>query len=129
MRVTAAIIRDGEGRVLLARRRPERRQGGRWEFPGGKIEPGETPEACLLRELEEELGLTGGVVGSCVATSVHDDGRGAVELLAYEVRGARGEIVLVDHDAVVWARPDELLGYDMPEADVPIARAIIAAAG
>lgn len=124
IRVTAAILRRTDGAVLLARRAPGRRLAGQWEFPGGKIEPGETPEACLARELTEELAITV-AVGAHVATSRHDDGQLAVELLAYECRLVCGEPTPVDHDALVWVAPASLLDYALAIADRPIARLLI----
>ncbi|TNF23958.1 MAG: (deoxy)nucleoside triphosphate pyrophosphohydrolase [Deltaproteobacteria bacterium] len=121
--MTAAILRGTGGAVLIARRAPGRRLAGQWEFPGGKIEPGETPEACLARELDEELGVTV-EVGAHVATSHHDDGQLAVELLAYECRLVAGELFPVDHDAVAWVRPERLLDYPLAVADIPIAEAL-----
>jgi 8-oxo-dGTP diphosphatase len=123
VRVTAAILRRPDGAVLVARRAPGRRLAGQWEFPGGKIEPGETPEACLARELDEELGITV-TVGQHVATSHHDDGELAVELMAYECRLVSGELELVDHDAVAWVAPARLRDYALAVADVPIAEAL-----
>lgn len=120
LRVTAAIIRRGDGAIFVARRAPGRRLAGAWEFPGGKIEPGETPEACLARELREELDLEV-QVGAHFATSVHDDGVLAVELMAYEVAILRGVPRPVDHDEVAWVAPHALRELALAEADVPIA--------
>lgn len=128
LRVTAAVLRrvDG-GPIFIARRAPDRRLAGEWEFPGGKIEPGETPEHSLARELAEELGIEA-AIGAHVATSLYDDGQLAVELIAYEARILVGEPVPVDHDAVAWVRPAELLAYPLAQADVPIAHALADAA-
>ncbi|MFO0748416.1 MAG: (deoxy)nucleoside triphosphate pyrophosphohydrolase [Myxococcota bacterium] len=109
--------------MLLARRRPERRHGGKWEFPGGKIEPDETPEDCLVRELREELGVDTHVVTHAM-TNRHDygPGLGEVLLMAYEARLAGGGWTPKDHDALAWVDPSELLDFDLADADVPIAR-------
>lgn len=123
VRVTAAILRRTDGSVLVARRAPGRRLAGQWEFPGGKIEPGESPEACLARELDEELGITV-AVGRHVATSRHDDGQLAVELMAYECRLVSGELEPVDHDAIAWVAPARILDYALAVADVPIAQVL-----
>lgn len=123
VKVTAAILRRPDGAVLIARRAAGRRLAGQWEFPGGKIEPGESPETCLARELDEELGITVSV-GDHVATSRHDDGQLAVELMAYECRMVAGELVPVDHDAIAWVQPSKLLEYALAVADVPIARVL-----
>ncbi len=109
---------------MLARRAPGQRLAGLWEFPGGKIEPGETPEQCLARELREELAVEV-EVGSFVASSRHDDGTLSIELLAYDVQLISGELIPHDHDLLVWVAPEEILGYALAEADVPIAEEII----
>lgn len=111
------------GRVLLTRLAPHKRLAGLWEFPGGKVEVGESPEVALARELVEELGLEV-EVGGLIA--VGDDGR--VRLAGYRcrLRGGRVGEVRRDHDAFAWVGPDELLGtrWPMPPADEPIARRI-----
>ncbi len=119
VRVAAAVIVGENGAVLLARRRAGRTHAGLWEFPGGKLEPGETPEVCLARELREELGVeveVGGYIAS---------GRtGEIELLGYRARIVAGEPRLSDHDAIAWVAPGQLAGYAMPPADLPIAAAV-----
>jgi 8-oxo-dGTP diphosphatase len=116
--VTAAVLRRGEA-VLLARRQPGKSQGGLWEFPGGKIEPGETPEACLARELAEEFGIEV-EVGEYLLTSRYSYSHITVDLHAYAVRYVGGELRLVDHDAVAWVQPRDLGRYAVPPADEPI---------
>ena len=98
IRVTAAVLRR-EGLILLCRRTRPDYLAGKWEFPGGKIEVGETVEACLARELEEELGIQG-KVGPHVATHVHHYEALSVELIAHEVVWTGGELCLqAEHDA------------------------------
>lgn len=123
LRVTAALIADAEGRILVARRAPGRHLEGLWEFPGGKIEPGEAPEACLARELTEELGITC-TIGRFRASCVHAYERVTIELLAYDAVWVAGEMTLKDHDAIQWAPPSRLLEIELAPADVPIARAL-----
>ncbi len=119
IKVTAGVI-EKDGRVLIAlRRRGDGPFERRWEFPGGKVEPGETNEECLERELYEELGIRARV-GEFLCTSRHDYGHLAVELLAYRVSSYRGAIVLNDHEEVRWVTHRELTDYDFPEADIPI---------
>lgn len=123
--VTAGIVERG-GRVLIARRGQGDALAGKWEFPGGKIEPGETPEECLARELREELGIETRV-GECVATSMYDYGRDAVELLAYRAEIVAGEPLPREHEALTWAPLAELERYDFAAADVPIVRRLVEA--
>lgn len=123
LRVTAALIVDDAGRVLVARRGAGRHLAGWWEFPGGKLEPGESPEACLARELREELGIEC-AIGSLRATSLHAYDRGAVELLAYDARWISGTLTLHEHDAVDWLAPEALLEIQLAPADIPIARSL-----
>jgi 8-oxo-dGTP diphosphatase len=117
--VAAAVITRADGAVLIARRRPERSHGGLWEFPGGKLEPGESAADCLVRELAEELGLLV-EVGGYLATGYD----GPIELRGYRARIVAGELRLSDHDALAWALPVELVRYPMPPADLPIAAAL-----
>lgn len=124
IRVAAAVLTRADGAVMIARRRPGKAHGGLWEFPGGKLDPGETPEACLARELREEFAIEI-VVGPHVAT-----GRdGAIELLGFRARLVAGEPRLTDHDALVWVAPADLAGFPMPPADLPIAEAVRRVAG
>ena len=128
IRVTAAVLRRG-GRVLLCRRTRPANLAGKWEFPGGKIEAGESPEACLARELREELGIEV-AVGRLVATSVRARDEPPLELRAYEVEWTAGELALgADHDAAEWVAPAALLARDLAPADVAIARAVAAEPG
>ncbi len=120
--VVAAIVRSGRT-VLLAQRPPEDPLGPLWEFPGGKVEPGESPEASLQRELFEELGIRV-EVGPLFATSIHDFGRGAIRLLAYEVLHVDGEPTPTVHQALAWSKPEDLTSFDLLPADVPIAQAL-----
>lgn len=124
--VTAAVIvRDG--RVLLVRRGPGERLAGWWEFPGGKMRPGETPRSCLERELGEELGLEASA-GEVIAVREHaHDGR-RIRLTAMHTEITRGDPVLTCHDRVEWALPEELERYRLLPADmtmVPEVRRLI----
>ncbi|HEX8578864.1 MAG TPA: (deoxy)nucleoside triphosphate pyrophosphohydrolase [Allosphingosinicella sp.] len=119
--VVAAAMIDGEGRILLQRRAEGRAMAGLWEFPGGKIEPGETPEAALVRELHEELGvdvpeaaLEAGPFASA------DNGGRHMLLLLYLCRDWQGTPRALDADALLWARPAEMKTLAMPPADVPL---------
>ena len=114
-RVTAAIIEEG-GRVFVAKRGPGRHLAGKWEFPGGKIEPGETPEQALKRELAEELGISC-EVGEFLCAAVYDGTAPSLELLAYRVRRGPGAIELREHAEACWVAPADLAGMDLPESD------------
>lgn len=125
-KVTAAVIEEG-GRVLIARRKAADRFGGLWEFPGGKLEPGEAPEAGLRREILEELGVETRI-GGFLGAFPYDSSRLSIELLAYRVSIERGELRPVDHDEIVWARPGDLPGYEFTEPDRPLVALLAAEA-
>jgi 8-oxo-dGTP diphosphatase len=123
LRVAAAVI-EREGRVLIARRAARKAHAGLWEFPGGKIEPGETPRECLARELREEFGVTC-AIGAHVATSVHRGAGGAIELLAFRARHLAGEFIPTDHSEIRWVTHAELAAYTFSPADVAIVARLI----
>ncbi len=110
----AAIVRDG--RVLAARRTFPAEAAGRWEFPGGKVEPGETPDIALVREIAEELGCTIAVTGWLPGEVPIGDRHVLTVALAELVSG---EPQPTEHDAVRWLGPDELDTVDWLEPDVP----------
>lgn len=121
MTVVAAALVDGEGRVLLQRRAPGRAMAGLWEFPGGKVEPGETPEAALARELAEELGIAVAardLQPACFASAPL--GARHMILLLYICRRWQGMPRLLDADAFEWLRPAEMDAGAMPPADAPL---------
>ena len=119
IRVTAAII-ESENKILIAQRKAKDNLfGGLWEFPGGKIEDGETPEDCMARELKEELEIEV-EVGTLITSNKHVYPDGIFELLAYKVEHISGNFVLNDHDEVKWITIDEISKYDFPPANTPI---------
>ena len=122
LQVVCAIL-EKEGQILLCRRSPGRREGGLWEFPGGKIEPGESPSEALDRELREELGVECSI-GQELCRSRHPYSHGLIELIALQASHLGGEFQLRDHDAIAWARPSELTLYGLSPADVPIAESL-----
>jgi 8-oxo-dGTP diphosphatase len=122
LRVAAGVLIE-EGRVLIAQRRPGRTEGGKWEFPGGKLEPGETPEECLVRELAEELGIAVRVLGPLL-TTIHTYSWGTIELVALRVERLAGEPAPHDHAELRWVAPAELARYDFTAADLAIVRAL-----
>lgn len=121
--VTAALIRK-EGHILIARRRPGISHAGRWEFPGGKPEKGETPEEAIVREIMEEMGIMT-TVAAYFGESIAHNGNTDIRLLVFELTWDKGELAPVDHDRIDWVRPEALLTYDLLEPDVPIARQVM----
>ena len=119
--VVAAALIDGDGRVLVQQRPRGKPMAGLWDFPGGKVEPGETPEAALIRELTEELGIT--VESACLAPATFASeslgGRHLV-LLLYALRKWSGVPMAHHATALKWVRPLELHALDMPPADKPL---------
>jgi 8-oxo-dGTP diphosphatase len=120
VKVAAAVIEDETGRILVARRGPGGRLAGRWEFPGGKLEPGEDAPDALRREILEELGLEIRV-GEFLLAVPHESPEQAIVLLAYRASRLGGALRLTDHDAVRWTAPGELTGLDLAEPDKVIA--------
>lgn len=115
--VVGAVI-ERDGLILCAQRAPGGEVGGLWEFPGGKIEPGETPRAALEREVREELHCEV-AVGQEVATTTHEYGFGAITLTTYRCRLVAGEPLLAEHAAVAWLAPADLPTLAWAPADIP----------
>jgi len=119
--VVAAALVDADGRVLVQQRGPERSMAGLWEFPGGKVEAAETPEAALIRELHEELGID--TEAACLAPAGFASellGASHLLLLLYICRKWRGIPQPLDAPALRWVRPLELHALAMPPADKPL---------
>jgi 8-oxo-dGTP diphosphatase len=116
--VTAGIIRK-DGSFLLARRSSGEKLAGFWEFPGGKLENGETPEACLERELKEELGIQTRIGEKC-AQNLYEYDHGRFCIVAYFVDWISGDPRPKVHDRLEWVKIDELMGYRLLPADIPI---------
>ena len=119
MTVVAALAAK-EGRLLIAQRPMGRHMGGKWEFPGGKLEKGETPEAALRRELNEELGVDADI-GPIRAAIPYSYPEKDVLLLFYVAR-LMGEPKPIDEAALAWVTPDELAGYDLAPVDALMAK-------
>jgi 8-oxo-dGTP diphosphatase len=119
MTVVAAAM-EREGRVLVVRRAPGQKLEGKWEFPGGKVEPGECDEAALEREMLEELGVRGQARGF-VGGSAFSYAFGTIELKLYRFEWRSGEIALSVHDRMEWVGPEALPDVDFAPADVPLA--------
>lgn len=119
--VSAVALIDVDGRVLLAQRPAGKSMAGLWEFPGGKIEPGETPEAALIRELEEELGIN--TWSSCLAPltfASHTYADFHLLMPLFACRKWEGQPQSREGQALSWVRPDALREYPMPAADLPL---------
>jgi 8-oxo-dGTP diphosphatase len=122
--VACAII-EQDGLVLAAQRGPTMKMPLQWEFPGGKIDPGESAEACLLRELEEELRIQVGVKQS-LPISTHRYPSLTVTLYPFVCVILSGNIVLQEHASVLWMPPEKLNSLDWTEADVPVISSYLA---
>ena len=121
MPVVAAALIDAAGRVLLQRRPPGKQMADLWEFPGGKIEPGESPEAALARELAEELAIRVDPAAMTPLTFASADlGARHLLLLLYVVRDWRGEPQALEATALQWTTPAAMRMLAMPPADVPL---------
>ena len=118
--VTAAVI-EKDGKILIAQRRKGCTLGGKWEFPGGKIEPGETAEACLKRELKEEFDIES-EIGEFLIASQFRYCLVPIELLAYRAKHLSGEFKITEHEEIRWVSPSELNSYDFMPADKPIVK-------
>ena len=119
--VVAVALVDADGRVLLAQRPPGRSMAGLWEFPGGKVESGESPEQALIRELHEELAID--VKASCLApltfaSHAYDDFHLLMPL--YVCRRWNGIVTAREGQQLAWVMPDRLADYPMPAADKPL---------
>ena len=123
--VVAGALVDADRRVLIAQRPEGKSLAGLWEFPGGKVEPGETPEAALIRELEEELGVT--TQTACLAPvsfASHSYEKFHLLMPLYVCRKWQGTPVAKEHQALKWVRPQGLRDYAMPPADAPLIAAL-----
>jgi 8-oxo-dGTP diphosphatase len=119
--VAACALIDTDGRVLLARRPEGKAMAGLWEFPGGKLRPGETPEAALIRELREELGID--VAAACLAPfafASHAYDRFHLLMPLYLCRRWKGRPKAREGQTLTWVKPERLADYPMPEADRPL---------
>jgi len=119
--VAAAALVDPDGRVLIAKRPPGKAMAGLWEFPGGKVQDGETPEAALIRELREEIGID--TRQSClapIAFASHAYDEFHLLMPLYACRVWRGIARAREGQELAWARPARLGDYPMPPADMPL---------
>lgn len=123
--VVAAII-ERDGLILLAQRPAHADQPGMWEFPGGKVETGETQPAALIRELKEELGIEARPAAYVASHQREVSGR-MINLHAWHVPDFSGEPIAFEHSELVWVRPEAAYQRDLAPADVPLLDAFIAA--
>lgn len=124
--VSAMALIDPEGRVLLAQRPEGKAMAGMWEFPGGKVEAGETPEACIIREMKEELGVT--LCETCFAPLTfvsHAYENFHLVMFLYVARRWEGIPQSLEGQAMCWRRPLEMRDMPMPPADIPLVAALI----
>jgi 8-oxo-dGTP diphosphatase len=121
--VAVGVILDAERRILITRRAAGAHQGDLWEFPGGKVEPGETLDVALSRELREELGIAIGKT-SALLEVLHDYGDKSVLLDVHVVWEFSGEARPLEAQPMAWVTPQELAHYAFPAANLPIVAAI-----
>lgn len=117
IRVVGAVFRDGD-RFLACRKKPGKPLEGHWEFPGGKIEPGESPEQALAREIREELNLIARVSSKLTTTTYQYD-FDTIELTTFYCTLISGKLRLSDHDATRWVSPAEAMEMTWASADIP----------
>jgi 8-oxo-dGTP diphosphatase len=124
LRVACAVIED-EGKVLATQRNTTMSMPLKWEFPGGKLHEGESPEECLLRELEEELGIQVAIKHS-LPPVLHRYEDFVIELIPFVCTLGEGSLVLFEHRALAWLSPHELRNLDWPDADIPVIASYLA---
>ncbi len=122
--VTCAIIQRRDGKILAAQRSRNSHLPLKWEFPGGKIDEGEDPEACIVRELEEELGITVRVVDR-LAPNIHHYDEKSVRLIPFWCDILRGRPTSLEHEQIAWVTVDGLDALDWCEADLPIVTSVV----
>lgn len=118
--VLAALIKNDKEEYLIAKRKAILSNGGKWEFPGGKLLAGEVLEECLKREIKEELGIEIIVKDPFQIVNQQFQER-SILLISYLCEYVSGEIFLKDHDRIEWIKPDLIINYDLSEPDKPIA--------
>ncbi len=122
--VTCAVIVDVEGHVFAAQRSEVMSLPLKWEFPGGKIEPNETPKNCLLREIKEELNIEVQIIQE-LPRHIHHYPNFTIQLIPFICYRLSGGIILKEHSQFKWLHPNELLALDWAEADLPIVKSYL----
>ena len=115
--VVAAVIKDEDGKILITQRNLQKSQGGLWEFPGGKIEPNETKENAIVREIKEELDIDI-QVESYLSEKVFNYPEKDINLIALECKKINGDIKLLEHEDYRWVANSELLNFEFAPADI-----------
>lgn len=123
-RVVVAALIEKDGKFLIAERKKGTRLGGLWEFPGGKLEPGETHRECLKRELMEELAIQTDI-GEVFSSTRFTYNYVPIQLIVYKTRHVSGEYILHDHDAIAWVSRDEFSRYNFVPADKPVVEKLL----
>ncbi|MCK9225932.1 MAG: (deoxy)nucleoside triphosphate pyrophosphohydrolase [Candidatus Muirbacterium halophilum] len=124
VKTVAAAIMEKNGKFLIAKRKNGQSHEGKWEFPGGKLIPGETLEKCLERELEEEFSILT-KTHNFFDKSFYEYESGVIELVAYYSEHIDGEFIPIVHSDIKWVSPEELLNHDLSPADISIAKNLI----
>jgi len=117
--VSCALIISHNGEVLVAQRSLNMHLPLKWEFPGGKVEPGESARECLIREIREELGVEIKIVKK-MSPVVYDQGKQIIRLIPFQCVLVRGQVKLTEHAAFLWLEPSALSTLDWAEADIPV---------
>jgi len=113
--VTAALI-EKQGKILLARRKAGKHMGEKWEFPGGKIDPGESPQEALRRELAEEFSIEARI-GEYLGSTEFRQGEFELEIQLYRAMHLAGTFTLHDHEEIRWVAPQEVESYELVDSD------------
>lgn len=116
--VLCGLIKNERGELFIARRKPEKFMGGKWEFPGGKREEDEGELECLARELKEEFGMEVEIHERKAEIKHHYD-EFSIRLIAYECKFLKATFKLTDHTEYAWVAPEDLEDYDLADADIP----------
>lgn len=126
--VVAGVI-ELSGRILICQRPPGKWHALKWEFPGGKVEPGEDPPRALVRELEEELGIRARIRGEITRYEYQYPGRPPILLIFFHITEFDGEVVSRDFARIAWELPERLTEYDFLEGDLEFLRRLPPAPG
>tara|TARA_B100001123_G_scaffold84114_1_gene96323 strand:+ start:1292 stop:1687 length:396 start_codon:yes stop_codon:yes gene_type:complete len=122
--VTCAILQRRDGKILAAQRARNAHLPLKWEFPGGKVDEGEDPERCIVRELQEELGVTVEIIDR-MEPNVHHYDEKSVRLIPFWCDITQGHPTSLEHEQIEWISPDRLDTLDWCEADIPIVASVI----